>query len=193
MAYPYKNNSTQKKEGSGQKMPASPELQKNTSAQLNPEEMQKVLDENKQLKIMNKNMKVQNAVLEQENATLRELVKVVEEIHTSTEEVEHLMREYKSIAESLQKNFDAWGNNMGEYILDMLYREEKKTLDKMEEKSDRLLVWRKKETERLGKQFDSIAERLTREENRRRKTGWLIAVCHICCAAVFLLWILGSA
>lgn len=82
---------------------------------------------------------------------------------------------------------------MGEYILDMLYHEEKQALEKMHEEFDQLQQWRRKETERLGKQLDTMTQQLGQDSRHRRKSERFIWLCHICHAVIFLLCILGSA
>ena len=78
---------------------------------------------------------------------------------------------------------------MGNEMLNLLYREERKALDAMREEFDQLQEWRKKEMERMGKLVDGMAEQLKREVNRFGRIERLFCLSAVCLAAILLLLI----
>ena len=187
MAYPYRNSNTPRKEETRNQDSNPKELMQNASTQPQSEELQKALALIQKQDAALAKLTLQKSVLEEENAFLRGQLKVIEEIQISAADMEQAVRDHREIAELFQDDFARWSEEMGNEMLNLLYREERKALDAMWEEFSQSQEWRKKETERVGHQVDAMADILKRGVKRYgvvEKLFWISVACNLASAVL---------
>ena len=193
MAYPYRNSNTPRKEETRNQDSNPKELMQNASTQPQSEELQKALALIQKQDAALAKLTLQKSVLEEENAFLRGQLKVIEEIQISAADMEQAVRDHREIAELFRDDFVCWSEEMGNEMLNLLYREERKALDAMREEFSQSQEWRKKEMERVGSQVDAMSDRLNRGVRRCERIKRFVLLSVVYHTAFLMLWILKIA